>query len=263
MEVGVNMLRISVCEDDYRQRENIIDFLNCIIDEHKVSAKVIFDTGSHSEMLDFINTQSADLYILDIGLDDNDISKTGFELAKIIRNKSKDAYILFITAHPQFVFKAFTIKTFDYLNKPLNYEQFKEVFLNIVDDFENLDKPDEETCLVNIKIKQTTFRIKPSNIVYVEKIDINKIKVKLSDGSLIESHTTLAEIEESCCKKALTRTHKSFLCNAQYISSVNFSTGDIVMENGDKCLLGRTYKDDLKKVCDIVIKVTGAIVMMM
>jgi len=239
------MLRISICEDDLNQLENLSDYINMISLDLNLNVEIVSLLKSYCEMETFIENSHADLYILDINLGEECFNKNGYELAKRIRNKSNTDYILFVTDCNEFVYKAYDVKAYHFLNKPINYDLLKNVLLRILNEF-NENKNENEKNIINITDDCILHRINLDDVVIVEKTCSKKITIKLKNGNIIQSRMTISEFEKMCKNTNLIRTHKSFICNVNFITSINFKNKEILMNNGDTCLLGRVFKDNLK-----------------
>mgnify|MGYP002933456356 CR=1 FL=1 len=53
--------------------------------------------------------------------------KNGMEIARELRRKDKNMFLIFVTALEEYVFQAFDVEAFHYLVKPIEDRKFNEV----------------------------------------------------------------------------------------------------------------------------------------
>lgn len=101
------------------------------------------------------------------------------------------------------------------------------------------NKTKRESKVFEIKADKRTYRVKPSEILYLESLG-NYVTYFLKDRKLI-SYTTLSDCASKLPENFI-RIHKSYIVNKEHITSYN--NEDI--EVGTNLLpIGRTYKSDL------------------
>ena len=242
-------MKIAICDDELRQLENISDFITLLIMDKKIEGEIVCLAKGYKEMEDFINSNQADLYILDIDLKDNNMEHNGYSLAEKIRSKSNTDIIIFQTGLYGYMQKGYDVNAFHFLTKPIDMNVLEVTLVkanelyNTINATNIIENKDEEN-LINVMFGGVLYRFSLEDIIFVEKLDSKKIKIKLNNGKLIESTLTLSDIEEMCAEQnIIVKSHKSFMCNIRYVKSIDFHKGEIIMKNGDVCLLGRTFKD--------------------
>src|SRR5699024_5343587 len=109
--------------------------LDNIFIKYNYDASIVLKTTSAGNLLSYIDTNKIDVLILDINLKS---TKTGLEIAEIIRKKHKDFYLIFTTAHLEYLMLAYKFKTFDYIAKPFTYERLEETINRLFDDVKGL-----------------------------------------------------------------------------------------------------------------------------
>ena len=242
-------MKIAICDDNVRQLENISDFISLLIMDKKIEGEVVCLAKGYNEMNEFIGSSQADLYILDIDLKDNNMEHNGYLLAEKIRNKSNTDIIIFQTGLYGYMQKGYDVNAFHFLTKPLDMSILEVVLIRACELYNTIkasktaeDKSDKN--ILNIKYEGVAYKFSLEDIVFVEKLDSKKVRIKLNTGKCIESTLTLSDIEDMCMGlNIIVKSHKSFMCNVKYIESINFNRNEVVMKNGDVCLLGRTFKE--------------------
>ena len=242
-------MKIAICDDDVKQLENLTDFITLLLMDKKIEGEIVCLAKSYNEMDEFINSSQADLYILDIDLKDNNMEHNGYLLAEKIRSKSNTDIIIFVTGMYGYMQKGYDVNAFHFLTKPIDMN-ILEVTLIKAHELYNTIKATKiieiknDDNLINVMFQGVLYRFNLEDIVFVEKLDSKKTKIKLNNGKLIESTLTLSDIENMYMEQnIIIKSHKSFLCNVKYVEFIDCHKGEITMKNGDVCLLGRTFKD--------------------
>ena len=120
------MIQIVICDDEENSRAYLKQLVlkQRVLDEYAQDYEIV-EFSSGTELLNASN--EFDILFLDIDLKEE---LTGMELARIIRNRSKEkqSIIIFISGYKEYVFDAFDVEAFHYLLKPIDNEKFTNVF---------------------------------------------------------------------------------------------------------------------------------------
>ena len=122
------MLSFVICDDNSNTLNQISNMLENIFIKNDFDATISFKTTKENELINYINNNSVDVLVLDIQLSSK---STGLDIANKVREHNKNCYIIFTTAHSEFVFLAYQCKTFDYLCKPITKERLEETILRL------------------------------------------------------------------------------------------------------------------------------------
>lgn len=207
------MFRIAICDDDeyfrIREKQLVIEYLNkrghfCTID--------IFTSGEELVNLGK-DIGKYDIFFLDINMEQMD----GIEAAKRIRQFSKEAYIVFVTAFLTYSLEGYKVDAIRYLLK----------------DDELLDKAIAE-CIesimfkMNYKVYKRTFEFQEGrkelyldSILYIDsnlhKLTFHMINDKQTEYTMYERLDVMYELlkEVGFC-----RIHKSFLVNLAHVEGI-------------------------------------------
>ena len=175
---------------------------------------------------------------LDIDLKTN---TSEIDLANNIRKWNKDVYIIFTSAHLEYILVAYKCKTFDFIPKPLNLERVEETLVRLLDD-------------MNTGIKNNSFiRIDNKNTI-INQNSINFIKkegmklVFYTDTRTYEAYSSFNKIANELPSNFV-RCHKSYIANINNISEVSDNTINFENDkNNVKCFIGPKYKNSLMEV---------------
>ncbi len=230
------MLEIVLCEDNSRTLNNLELLIDRIIKKNKINGKIVLKADNPDSIEEYIKNKSANVFFLDIELK---TLNNGYELARKVREKFVNAYIIFITAHLEFVFHSFKVKPFDFLPKPVTEEIIEQCLKDVYNDYiRNCNI--EKDKVIEVKSGQVIYKVKVNDIIYIEKSDTKTI-IHLA-ANIIQCCENLDKLEKMVDSKDLVRCHKSYMCNKSYISEIRLKTGEIIFETGHSCLLGRKYR---------------------
>lgn len=116
-------LKVAVCDDD----PNVCNELSKKIISYDPNVDImVFSDGAEIIRSD----KEFDIYFLDIDMPKVD----GMKTAEIIRQRSSDAFIFFLTSHFEYIREAFKVRAYRYLVKPLSESEFTEAFMSAVNE---------------------------------------------------------------------------------------------------------------------------------
>ncbi len=239
------MLNFIICDDTHAQ--SIKDAVEPILQELNLGKIVLAETKPNS-VLDYIESnEEPSVYLLDIELS---ALINGIDMARLIREKDDDSYIIFITSHEEFAIMTYKYKlhVMDYIVKPLNQQDIRNCLQTILEseiNKKNMQKiNNQENNILNIKSGCQQHMIDIRDIIYFEVIK-NKIIIHTEKGQ-ISFFSTMKEIKDKLFSMKIDRfvvSHKSYLVNMKKIESVEKS--DITMSNGYRCPLSRNYRKEI------------------
>lgn len=235
------MLKIAICEDNKALLNSIVTLINKILFKNNLDAEIIVASTNVSKFESFIENVHVDIFFLDINLNGE---KTGFELAKKIREKNLLSYIVFITGHFEYILQAFKVQSFDYLVKPVNYESLedciKRMFLHYKESTSNELRDSKQ---IEIKFNSKMYRLKQKDIIFIEKL--NRKTFIHSTKSKITCTKSLNSLEKILCNNTFKRCHKSFIVNKKFIDEIDNKDKVIKFNTGQECSFGRKYLNNL------------------
>lgn len=225
------MLNIVVVEDDSVQRGEFVSFMKKYIDFEELDAKVVLDTDSIQNTLDFTTEHDSEdfLFFLDIGLGSNKLA--GIQLAKKLRTNFPHADIVFLTSHVEFSLLALRnrIASLDYIGKDMHEK-----------DIQNSIRKDIKLSLKHLQSigKRETFTYKHRNkflniplddIYYFESGPTGyNCTILHGKNRVISVPHALKSIEKS--HPRLFRCHRAFLVNPDNIISYDYTERKIYFD---------------------------------
>ena len=128
------MLNFVLCDDNLNIVMKLKEMLEILFLKNDFDAEVTFFSDNPEDVLQYEKENSVDVLILDINLNSN---ISGIDLAKKIRKNNKNVYIIFSTGHLEYSLLAYSVKTFDYLPKPITLERLEVTLNRLLDDLSN------------------------------------------------------------------------------------------------------------------------------
>ena len=247
--------RILIVDDEPYARERIRDLLGS-----DPQCEIIGESGNGPETITFIEKQKPDLVFLDVQMPE----LNGFE---VLENLNKDflPQIIFVTAYDKYAIKAFEFHAIDYLLKPYTKSRFQKALQRAKEQIK-LKKKGE---INSHYLKELLYDIK-SEQKYVERLIIKSegriFFLKTDEIQWIESahnyvilhsgkekhfyRETMTGIEKKLQPEKFMRIHRSTIVNINFIKEIQpwFSHEQIIiLKDGTKLTMSRTYKEKLKK----------------
>lgn len=229
------MLHFVICDDNLNILDKLEKMLENIFTKNNFEAKVSFKSDNSDDILDYIKSNPADVFLLDINLKS---SKTGLELAEEIRKIKKNSYLIFTTGHLEYAMVAYKYKTFDYIAKPITYDRLEDTIVRLFDDVNGLNKR-------YLRIDNKNTLIDESEIQYVKR-----------DGMKLVFHTPSRDYDtyssfnkfQDRLPKTYVRCHKSCIANINQIKDIEPVSGTITFKDGSTCDIGPKYKSEFMEV---------------
>ena len=230
------MLKFILCDDNHNTLNQLSLMLDSIFLKNDLEAKIVLKTSDEKNLLNYVHKNTVDVVILDIQLS---TKSAGIDLANEIRKHNKDCYIIFTTAHSEFVFLAYQCKTFDYICKPITKERLEETISRLISDIKGTVNPNKY-----IKLDNKNTIINEDDIQYIKR-----------DGMKVIFHTPSRDYEvyssfaklQTQLPSNFVRCHKSFIANIDNIDKLEPVSNLIHFKNNATCEIGPKYKKDLMK----------------
>lgn len=213
------MINIAVVDDE----KEITKQIKRIIESRQKD--VAIDTYCSGEEL-LLSGKGYDLLFLDIKMN----GRSGIEIAEVIRKKTQETVLIFVTAKKEYVFEAFDVSAFHYLLKPVEEKKLTEVYERAVQEIYRKKSQKEKRLVINNKNRKVILEQK--EILYFE-----------SRGKKVEIHTLTEVIEvygaisklELQMEEGFFRCHRGYLVNLAYITE--YDRNSITLKSGEKLLL--------------------------
>lgn len=231
------MLSIIICEDDWKQRQMLEQYVKNYIMIENLDMELVFSTGNPLEVLDYVrsNPKFMGLYFFDVDLQHE---MSGLSLAAEIRKYDDLGKIVFVTTHGELSYLTFTYKVeaMDYIIKDTQENIQKRVCECISIAYErSMNDRSGKKNLFKFKVGDTIRSIDVNEVVFFESSTAShKIIMHLENGEE-EFYGALKDIGNQLGN--FYRCHKSYLINRDHVIKVGKKERMVEMSNGEKCLI--------------------------
>jgi len=184
------------------------------------AAEVAGEAGSAAEALHWLQSNYADLVLLDINMPGLD----GLQLAERLRASPHPPRIVFVTAHATHALKAFEIDAVDYLTKPVRRARLQEALVRVA---QRLDRaapvaaaapaaPAEQPVLV-VSDRGRVQRVPVGDILYL-KAELKYVTLRTANHTYVLDDS-LAELEDRLGTRFL-RVHRNALVSRKAVRAL-------------------------------------------
>lgn len=230
------MIRALIIDDE----EHGIKSLELLIDQFCPDVKVIASCSSPRQSIELINNYRPDIVFLDIYMPE----MNGFDVLEQLNYK--EFYLIFTTAYREYALKALKANAFDYLLKPIDYEELQKAVEKV-----KLKKSKNNNILELLSIMNDSVESKQLKVMLPTKTSIESVLSNeivyieaQSNHSLVcltskQQHLTLKSLkdyEELLCKgeSRFFRLQNSFIINLNEVVRYTKEDGGFVTMSDGK-----------------------------
>ena len=229
------MLNVVLCDDNLKVLERLEKMLESIFIKEAYDANVVLSSSSMDEVLDYVDKNKVDVLFLDINLKSN---VSGLDIASEVRKRNKNLYLIFTTAHLEYVMLAYKYKTFDFIAKPITLSRLEDTIHRLFEDIDGLPKR-------YLKIDNKNTIIDENTIEYIKR-DGMKL-VFHSNSKEYEAYSSFNKIQPNLPDNFV-RCHKSFIANINLTKDVDPVVNKISFSDNMVCDIGPKYKKNFMEV---------------
>jgi two-component system LytT family response regulator len=267
----MRVIDVVIADDEPLAREGIELMLRA-----DPEVKIVASCGDGKSALAAIRAEKPDLVFLDVQMP----KFSGLEVFEQL-TPSERPTVVFVTAHDDYAVKAFDMCATDYLLKPFRDVRFKAALARAKEqvrraDLDELQRKARELLdhLGRVGAGQAvapeTRRTAPASARLVFKINGAHVFVASDDVVWVEAqgetvklkagndlHTvreSLSDVEKRLDPDRFVRIHRSFIVNRRCIRKITptlYGDHDVLMDEGTKVRLSRTFRDRLKLLLEL------------
>lgn len=154
----MRQMKIAVVDDSREDAQRIVMYL----EQFQQEGSLDFQTKVFYASVDFLEEYHGeyDVIFLDIEMP----GSNGLEVAREIRSRDQSVGIIFITSLAQYAIEGYEVQAIDFMVKPVGYCNFS---MKLEKAFRFIENHREQDILLSNK--EGIFRIRVSNILYIEK----------------------------------------------------------------------------------------------
>jgi DNA-binding LytR/AlgR family response regulator len=230
------MIRIAICDDCEIDAVAAKKVIRKTLNEIHVNAEIEYcNQAADIENKLLKHREELDVLILDI-----DMPKvSGLELAEKLRNENQSLIIIFLSAHEEFVFKAFEFQPFRYIRKIYLENEMPVAIRSAI---KVVEANKDEQVILRTDDGEMKFMI--SEIMYYET-EKRKICIHLKNGNHLLVNKTMTEMQKIIEKENFIMIHRSCVVNVKYV--VNMQNSILTLKNKEQLLVSRRKFKDIKQ----------------
>jgi two-component system LytT family response regulator len=246
----MSKIRTLLIDDD----EATINLLKIILEQHCPNVEIIECCTTPQDALVSINNLQPDLVFADIEMP----GLNAFELLEQVNEVNFD--VVFVTAHDEYMMKAFKYSAVDYLVKPPKVDELKMAIKRVADkrksnvtheqlnelikQFKNTNK---EKPRLALNTHEKIFFVNIDDIVRCEASGVYTI-FHIKDGKKHMVSKNIQKYEEILEEHGFYRPHRSHIINLSYVKEfIKDGDGYLLMADGSKVDVSRYRKDEILK----------------
>ena len=228
-------MKIFICEDDVRQRENIVSIINNYIMIEEKPMEIEVATSDPYEVLERAKElKDIGCYFLDIQLE-ADIN--GIKLASEIRKYDPVSNIIFVTSHSELTYLTFVYKVaaMDFIFKD-DPDELKSRVIDCLETSETrLKLLSKESTVETIELKRgsNSIYVQYDDVMFFESSSNSHRLIAHLDNRQIEFYGNLKEIDN--LDERFFRCHNSFVVNRHNIESIDSKERIVYFNNQEYC----------------------------
>ncbi len=233
------MIEIIVCDDDKNCRNAVASVVKEFFSENNIPNKITKYSDYNDKFIEDICPSGKKIYILDIETP----SRSGIDVARIIRKRDVESIIIFVTGYEEFsklVLKK-NIMCLSFINK------FDDLTGNLRESLKEALHFFETNKVLRITDNGITYNIRLNSILYFTRDSLDRRTIIKCDKTEYKLKMTLLEVKEILGDKFI-QTHRSCYVNEQRIDTIDHKNKIITFDNGVTTdLLSDTYRKELMK----------------
>jgi DNA-binding LytR/AlgR family response regulator len=206
------MIRAAFCDDD----PAVLEKLCSLVEAYRVEQNQAIEYAPFRSPLELVAAVEKgchyDVILLDVLMP----GENGIEAAREIREKDREAKIIFLTSSAEFAVQSYTVDAFYYQLKPIWRESFFRLMTQVISEIGK----EQESCLI-LRCKTGIARIPIGRLEYTEVIR-RSLFLHLVGGRELECAVKIDDMEARLAPfGAFIRPHRSFLVNMDCIQNIS------------------------------------------
>lgn len=244
------MIKAFIVDDEPLARDELAYLLR-----RTKQVEIVGEADSIESALEKIFELEVEVLFLDIQLAD----ESGIDLASRILEQKPRPEIVFATAYDEYALKAFELHAIDYLLKPFDESRVQltiKKLSSLLDTKENVNMAAKHNRIegndrLAITVDERIVIINVNEIIYIGTFEGRTVVV--TEKNKYQVSEPLVTFERKLQPNQIFRVHRAFLINLNAILEIEpwfHSTYNLIMKNGEKVPVSRTYTKDLKQLLD-------------
>ena len=219
-------MRIAVCEDNNIVAAFMEDYIASM--EAENIEYEIFTSGD--DLIHYMEQENVTFNILFMDIEMP--GRNGIETSAYVREKDKNALIIFITDHKEYVYEVFDVLPFRFLIKPVTREALNLVMKKAFEHF-NLTKQ-----VFFFKQNKTQLQVAFDEIIYFEG-NLRKVRL-VTTGGEYDFYGKISEVVKKLDGNLFLQIHNSYIVNMDQIRKISESV--VLLKSGITLPISKKYR---------------------
>ena len=224
-------MRIAVCEDNNIVAAFMEDYIASM--EAENIEYEIFTSGD--DLIHYMEQENVTFNILFMDIEMP--GRNGIETSAYVREKDKNALIIFITDHKEYVYEVFDVLPFRFLIKPVTREALNLVMKKVFEHF-NLTKQ-----VFFFKQNKTQLQVAFDEIIYFEG-NLRKVRL-VTTGGEYDFYGKISEVVKKLDGNLFLQIHNSYIVNMDQIRKISESV--VLLKSGTTLPISKKYREYVRQ----------------
>lgn len=215
-----------------------------LLESYAKNVPYVTVTGTYNSALTAmadLRMHPVDLLFLDIQMPE----LSGMELARLLPQETR---VVFTTAFKQYAIDGYKVDAFDYLLKPVSFDDFLAVTEKALQRMTSQQqlRAAREDRFIFVKSDYRLVRVALDDILYIEGLK-DYVRIRLANGDRIMSLINMKRLEELLPRPEFLRSHRSYIAHMTLITTVDRQR---IMFDDEAVPISENYKDDIMRYVD-------------
>lgn len=232
------MPNIIVCDDVLKDRQKVVSIIEKYMDDNEFKYSLLEFSDYDNKFIEIVKSELENkIYILDIETP----TRSGIDVARIIRKEDVESPIIFLTGHNELGDLVLT--------KDIN-------FLAFINKFDNPSARLKRNLKLALKLlnkkhmlrfndRGSIYSIECDKILYITTDTVARKTVIVTDKHEFSVNNPLNYFMDNL-NEDFVQSHKSCIVNKNRITNLNYNTNIIIFDNGQTIdLLSNKYKKEI------------------
>lgn len=236
------MINFIICDDDKRIVSDIKKILSKHMMKNNLEYKMHLFYDYDSNFMKIVKAKLPfKIYILDIETP----SKSGIDVARVIRDSDVESIIIFITGHEELGLTLLKneIMFLSFINKFDNYEA------RLISSINKGIRMLQRKNILRFEERGTIYTIAMDDILYITRDSFERKCIIKTGYASIKTYKPLSDLL-SLLDDRFIRTHRACIVNSERVAKIDKIKKVILLDDGSTInLLSKTYKKDVGIKC--------------
>ena len=172
--------------------------------------------------------------------------KSGIDFHDELRAIGVKSTIVFVTAYDQYAIQALKRQAYDYLVKPVDYEELVECLGRLHTDVSK--QKQKEKVSIRFNTRTGCIIINPKDIGYI-RADVNYSHIYLMNGQKETVSVNLGKVHQMTGIDNMFRVSRSLIVNIEYLGKIDYTKGVFILIQFNQTITGKASPDPEKNCC--------------